>query len=174
MGGLVWSFLCLKALHPFGPAGAELSNDQFAGVGFRFENATLVGWASGEKTWRIQARAVDVSKDRQRATFRRITRGYLLKKGEPVATISASEAIYNTITGNVSVPGTAEVKVKNGPSLKAKSIYWNAAKSRLACLGGVSATIGSSTVQGERMLADLEKKELNISKVQGIIRLEKT
>jgi len=170
--GLVWAFLYLKALHPFGSVGTDLGDKHLAGVALRFDEAALVGWADGEKVWRIQARTVDVSKDRRRATFRGITRGYLLKKGRRIASISANEVVYDTITHNISVPGTAEVEVEDGPSLKANDIYWNAATSRLECLAEVSATVNGSTVHGERMVADLEKKELKIWKVRGVIRLE--
>lgn len=171
VAGLVWSFMYLRALHPFGKAVKDLDNEPLQNVGLRFEGATLIGWADHQKAWQIQAKAVEVSRDRRLATFRGVKESYLMQKGERVASIAADEVVYNTITRNVSVPGAVTLRVKNGPALKTKSIFWNSAKSKLACTGGVTAVIDGSILQGDKMVADLEKKELTVTKVRGTIRL---
>ncbi len=169
--GLVWSFMYLRALHPFGTAVSDLSDKPMQDIGLRFNDATLVGWSDHAKVWQIHARTVEVSKDRRLATFRGISKSYLMQKGEPVASVSANEVVYNTVTRNVSVPGAVQIKVKDGPSLKTKNVIWHSARSRLACQGGVTATVDGSTFHGDKLVADLGRKELTITKVRGTIRI---
>ena len=171
VAGLAWSFMYLRALHPFGTAVTDLNDEPLQNVGLLFKGATLIGWADHDRAWQIYARTVEVSRDRRLATFRGVEDSYLMKKGDRVASIAADEVVYNTITRNVSVRGRVDLKVKDGPSLQTKNIFWNAAKSKLACLGGVTATVDGSTFQGEKMMADLEKKEMTMTKVHGVIRI---
>ena len=171
VAGIAWSFAYMRALHPFGRAVTDLGDEHLQDVGLVFEGATLVGWSERQRIWKIQAKTVEVSRDRRRATFRHVTAGSLIKAREPIATMKAGKVVYNTITRNAFVPGAAALAVKDGPSFKTNSIYWKASASRLACGGGVSATFGGSTFHGEKMVADLAKKELTISKVYGTIRL---
>ncbi len=171
VAGLVWSFMYLRALHPFGSAVTDLDDEPLQDIGLRFEGATLVGWSNHDRVWQIHAEGVEVSRDRRRAAFKGVSNSYLMKDGKRVASISTDAVVYNTVTRNVSVPGAVALKVKDGPSLKTKNIYWNAAKSKLVCMGGVTASVGGSTFSGDRMVADLEKKELTISKIRGTIRI---
>ena len=171
VAGLVWSFMYLRALHPFGSAVTDLGDERLQNVGLRFDQATLVGWSDHNRIWQIHAKAVEVSRDRRLATFREVTDSYLMKNGDKVASISANEVVYNTITRNVSLPGAVELRVKDGPVLKTKNIFWNAAISVLACSGGVTADMDGSTFQGETMRVELEKKELTVTKVRGVIRI---
>lgn len=173
IGGLIWTFLYLKDVHPLGALGSRLGTDHMAGVGIRFEGAQLVGRANGEKVWVIEARTIDISKDRRKATFRGLSRGSLLQNDKKIASISADEVVYNMFTQNVASPGTAELKLENGPCLKVRKVFWNAQSSKLFCEGGVDAVFGASTMHGERMIADLDKKEITASKVSGTIKLEK-
>ena len=171
VAGLAWSFTYLRALHPFGSAVTDLDDEPLQNVGLRFEGATLVGWADHQKAWQIHAKAVEVSRDRRLATFRGVKDSYLMRNGDPVASITADEVVYNMFTRNVSVPGAVQLKVKDGPLLDTRNIFWDSAKSRLACLGGVTATVDGSTFEGEKMVADLDKKEMTITKVRGTIRV---
>lgn len=168
----MWTFFYLKDVHPLGSTGTKLKRDHLAGVGIRFKGAKLIGRSQGKKVWALQAGIIDISKDRRLATFRGVTKGSLLQDGKKVAGISASETVYNTLTRNVMTPGYAELKLENGPSFKVHRIYWNAGKSKLLCQGGIDAVLDGSTMHGERMTADLQTKELTISKVTGKIRIE--
>lgn len=171
VAGLAWSFMYLRALHPFGKSVTDLGEEPLQNVGLRFKGATLIGWANHQRAWQIHARTVDVSRDRRLATFRGVKDSYLMLKGDRVASMTANEVVYNTITRNVSVPGAATLSVKDGPDLKTRKIFWNSARSRLACSGGVIVTVDGSTFGGEKMVADLGKKELTVTKVHGTIRL---
>lgn len=171
VAGLAWSFLYLRALHPFGSAVTDLDAEPLQNIGLLFKDATLVGWSNHDRIWQIHAKGVEVSRDRRRAVFKSVSNSYLMKGGERVASISADAVVYNMVTHNVSVPGSAELKVKDGPSLKTKSIVWHSARSRLACTGGVTVTVDGNTFHGDRMVADLEKKELTATRVRGVIRI---
>ena len=173
IGGLIWTFFYLKDVHPLGALGPKLQTDRMAGVGIRFDRAQLVGRSNGKKVWVIEARTIDISKDRRKATFRGLSRGSLLQNDKRIASISADEVVYNMFTQNVASPGTAELKLENGPALKVHKVFWNAQSSRLFCEGGVDAVFGASTMHGERMIADLQKKEITASKVSGTIKVEK-
>lgn len=171
VAGIVWSFAYMRALHPFGRAVTDLGDEPLQDVGLVFDGATLVGWSEHHRIWKIHAKTVEVGRDRRRATFRHVTEGSLIKDDKPIVNMKAEKVVYNTITRNAFVPGLAVLAVKDGPSFKTKSIYWNAAASRLACGGGVSAEFDGNTFHGDKMVADLGKKELTISKVYGTIRL---
>lgn len=171
VAGLLWSFMYLRALHPFGSAVTDLGDERLQNVGLVFDRATLVGWSNHSKAWQIHAKAVEVSRDRRFATFREVTDSYLMSKGERLASISASEAVYNTTTRNVALPGAVELRVKDGPVLRTKNMFWDAARSRLACSGGVTATMDGSSFQGDSMEANLENKELRVTRVRGVIRI---
>lgn len=172
MAGLAWMFLYLKDMHPLGSLGAKLDNDQLSGLAIRFNNAKLVGRSEGEKVWELEAKSIELSRDRRLTTFKGVARGSLIQDGEKIASISADEVTYNTFTRNVMAPGVAELKLEKGPSFKVHKIYWNAKKSKLYCEDGVEAVLDGSTIQGDRMIADLENKELEIHKVRGSIRLD--
>jgi len=171
IAGLVWSFMYLRALHPFGSAVTDLGDERLQNVGLRFDRATLVGWSEHSKVWQIHARAVEVSRDRRLATFRGVTDSYLMNKGDKVASMTADEVVYNTTTRNVSLPGPAELRVKGGPLLRTKSLFWDSARSVLTCLSGVTAEMDSGSFQGDKMVADLGKKELTVTRVRGVIRI---
>ena len=173
IGGLIWTFFYLKDVHPLGALGSKLQTDRMAGVGIRFDRAQLVGRSNGKKVWVIEARTIDISKDRRKATFRGLSRGSLLQNDKRIASISADHVVYNMFTQDVASPGPAELKLENGPSLKVRKVFWNARDSKLFCEGGVDAVFGASTMHGERMTADLEKKEITASKVSGTIKVEK-
>jgi len=172
VGGLVWSFFYLKDLHPLGSLGTKLDRDHLAGVAIRFKNAKLVGRSEGKKVWTFEARTIDVSKDRRTATFRGVTRGSMLQNDEEIASLAADKVVYNTFTRDVEAPGSAELSLKNGPSFRIRKAFWNARQSKLICEGGVDVALDGSTMHGERMTADLVKKELVVEKVKGQIRLE--
>ena len=172
LGGIIWTFFALKDMHPLGSRGTKLGRDHLAGVAIRFKDAKLIGRSQGKKVWALQAGTIDISKDRRLATFRGGTKGSLLQDGKQVASISASETVYNTYTRNIMTPGYAELKLENGPSFKVRNVYWNSEKSRLLCQGGIDAVLGGSTMHGERMTADLQAKELTVHKVTGKIRIE--
>ena len=171
IGGMVWTFFYLKDMHPLGKRGTKLGKDHLAGVAIRFKNAKLIGRSQGKKVWALQADTIDISKDRRLATFRGTTKGSLLQDGKKIAGISASETIYNTYTRNVMTPGYAELTLENGPSFRVRNVYWNAARSKLLCHGGIDAVLDGSTMHGESMTADLQTKELTIHKVTGKIRI---
>ena len=172
IGGIAWSFFYLKDIHPLGSLGLNLGKDHLAGVAIRFKDAKLVGRAEGKKVWEFEAETIDLSKDRQKATFSHIKKGALLQDGKPVAAITSDKVIYNTFTRNLEAPTGAQFTLTDGPSFKLHKVAWDAKESKLRCDGGISATLGQSTMQGERMVADLKKKEVTIAKVKGQIKLE--
>lgn len=174
LGGLVWSFLYLKDLHPLGPLGSKLDRGTLEGVSIRFKDATLVGRSDGQKVWTFHARTIDLSKDRRHAAFTGVTRGSLMRDGRQIASLSADKAVYSTLTRNVAVPGGAEFKLEEGPSFKVRNVLWDAKKSTLLCREGVEIELAGSTLHGERMTVDLDKKELTIEKVKGEIRLDES
>lgn len=172
VGALGCTFLFFRKVHPLGAFALNLGKDRMEGIGIRFKGATLVGRSGGKKVWEINARSIDISKDRRLATFSGLTHGSLLQNDKKIASISADRVVYNIFSRDVSTPGTAEMKIVNGPSFKVHKVYWNSRKSRLFCEGGVDLVIGANTMHGERLTADLERKEIVATKVKGQIKLE--
>lgn len=172
IAGSGWTFFYLKDVHPLGALGSKLGRDHMAGIGIRFNDATLIGRSGGKKVWNIKAKMIDISKDRRIATFQGLTQGSLIRDDKKVASISADRVAFNIFTQNVSAPGTAQLKLENGPSLKVHKVFWNARLSKLYCQGGVDGTIGKSTIHGDRLTADLVKKEITVTKVKGEIKLD--
>jgi hypothetical protein len=172
VAGLVWAFIYLKDVHPLGALGTKLQPDRLSDVAIRFKGAKLVGRSEGRKVWTFEAKTIDLSKDRRLATFKGITQGTLLEDGKRLASLSAGKVIYNTLTRDVSVPGTAEFALVDGPSFTLRGTYWNGRSSRLFSRGGVDARLDGSTFHGERMTADLDRKVLEVQKVSGRIRIE--
>ncbi len=171
VGALGCAFLFLKKVHPLGAFALNLGKNRNDAIGISFKNATLVGRSEGKKVWQIKAKTIDISKDRQLATFSGLTQGALLQNDKKVASISADRVIYNTFSRDVATPGTAELNIVNGPSLKVHKVYWNGRKSRLFCAGGVDAQIGKSTMHGQQLTADMDKKEITATKVKGTFSL---
>lgn len=170
-GVLGCSFLFLKKVHPLGAFALDLGKKNVSTIGISFKDATLVGRSDGKKTWQIKAKTIDISKDRRLATFSGLSQGELIQDDKKVASISADRVVYNTLSRDVSAPGTAELKLVGGPSFKVHRVYWNGRTSRLFCAGGVDAVIGQSTMHGQQLTADLEKKEITATKVNGTISL---
>jgi len=168
---LVWAFLYLTALHPFGAVEARLKRDELPGIGLSFRDARLVGRQDSQMAWAFDAKTIDVSRDRRLVTFRGVTDGSLMKDGREVASLVAGKVVYNSMSNNLVVQGKAEVRLADGPTLEVRNIYWNAQKSKLVCTGGIRAVFDEGTMEGDRMVADLEKKELTVSKVRGTILL---
>ena len=168
---LILSFVYFKDLHPLGMLSARLSAEHMEGVAIRFQDAKLIGRAGGDKTWTFQAKTIDLSKDRRFATFEGISQGALMDGDERIALISAEKVIYNVITRDLNVPDAAEIELEDGLYFKVRDVFWNAGTSELVCKRGVEATFNGNTLQGERMTANLEMKELTIHKVQGQIRI---
>lgn len=170
--GLIWSFAYLKDLNPLGSMGVNLNDNRMEGISIRFKNAKLVGRSDGKRVWTFEARSIDVSKDRRLATFNKVIRGCLMKDDKTIAVMSADKVIYNSYTRNVNVPCAAKLSLKDGPSFKIRKAFWNSDKSKLYCQGGVDATLSLGSMHGERMVADLDKKELVIQKVKGSIKID--
>lgn len=171
-GGVAWTFFYLKDLHPLGALEPKFDKDRLAGFSIRFKNAELVGRTGGKKVWVLDARTVELSRDRMTATFSGVDRGYMLKDGERFAALSADRVIYNTINRNVIIPESAQLKLTSGPAFKVRNVLWNGWESKLICQGGVDVEIGGSTVHGEQMTADLRNKELIMKKVSGRFNVE--
>ncbi|MHB1001110.1 MAG: LptA/OstA family protein [Armatimonadota bacterium] len=171
-GGIAWSFLYLRDMHPFGALAPRLDNGHMENIAMRFTGVHLIGKSGGKKTWSFQAGSIDVSRDRQLAKFSDSLKGSLIKDDKRAASFTAKSAVYNLFSQNVTVPGTAKIQITDGPSLSVGNILWNSRESKLTCKKGVSAVIDGSTLQGERLTADLKTKELKIEKVHGLIRLE--
>lgn len=172
LAGMVWSFVYLKDIYPIGSHGSKLGRDSLEGISIRFKNATLVGRSEGKKVWTFKARIIDVSKDRRLAIFRDVAKGILLQDGKEIASLSSKKVAYNTITNNVSAPLGAEFVLKGGPTFKVHDVFWSAQKSKLLCQKGIDMELAGSTLHGENMTADLNKKELVIGKVNGKIKLD--
>ena len=170
-GVLVWSFVYLKDIHPLGSLEARLGGDNLSGVAIRFEGSRLVGRLEGKPVWQFDADTIELSRDRRLATFRGIREGVLLRNGRNAATISAGKVVYDTYTRNISVPGEATVRLQDGPELRVRDSHWNSKESRLECRGGVSMSLAGSELQGDGLTLELEKKQLDITKVRGKIRL---
>ena len=169
--GSAWSFLYLKDMHPLGSLSPRLGKDHIDELSIVFKDAKLVGRSGGKKTWVFDAKTIEVSKDRTMATFKGITRGSMLDGDKVFASISAKDVTYNTYSRNVSIPGTAQLTMATGPTLKIRNILWIGNESKLNCFGGVDATIDGGTVHGDSMVVDFKKKELTIQKVNGQIKL---
>jgi hypothetical protein len=169
--GIVGLLMCLKDMHVFDPL-RPIQGDRLAKLSIRFKNAQFVGRAGGKKVWSLKAKTIDVSRDMQTATFGGVTDGKLIKDGKLMATLSAGRMMYNTFSRNISVPASADFKLADGPAFKVRNVVWDAGASRLMCTGGVDIVLGGSTLHGQEMTADLEKKELSLRKVNGKIRVE--
>jgi len=171
VGALLWSFVYLKKLHPLGSLETNLGKNNMNNYAIQFVDSKLVGRANGQKAWQFNAATVDLNKDRRTAVFKDIRKGSLLQNGKEIASLSAKEVAYNTITRNLTVPGEAQISMTGGPTIRVRNASWFSNESRLVCTGGIDASLAGSTMQGEGMTADLAKKELTITKVKGIIKL---
>lgn len=170
--GLLWAFYYLRALNPLGALNKHLGADSMPALAIRFKDAKLVGWSGGKRSWTFQAKQIDVNKNRTQAVFSGGIDGEMLKNGRRVARVKAMEVVYNIFSNDLAVPGTAEFILDKGPYVKASNIFWHAQSSSLACMGGVDAVMDLGTVHGSNLTLDLVKKEITLSKVNGIIKVE--
>jgi hypothetical protein len=164
---LVWSFTFLKDLHPLGSLNGRWGNGPLSEIGISFRNVTFVGRSRGQKVWEFKARSIEMGKDRRLATFTDVAQGHLLRDGAPIATLSSSKVVYNTITQDVSVPGKANLEIQDGLSLNVHNMYWQWMKSIMYCKGGVYAKIRNNTFHADRMVLDLKNKEISLQNVSG-------
>ena len=172
VGGVIWTFFYLKDMNPLGPLGSKLERKSSEEVAISFTDSKLIGWSNGKKAWAFQAGAIEVSKNRRFATLTGLKKGSLVKDDKPIASLSAKKVIYDIFTRDLTVPGGAEFKLKDGPSFKVRDASWDARESRLTCEKGVDAELAGSTLHGKRLIADLSKKELTIEKVSGVMKIE--
>lgn len=159
-------------MHPLGSLAARLDQGGMQDISMRLMGVDLIGKSGGRILWRFKADTIEVSRDRQKAVFRKNIRGSLIDKGKQTASIKADEIIYGVYTHNVLAPGSAQISIENGPSLTARNLYWNGYKSKLVCIGGVDANLAGSALHGERMSVDITKKEILVTKVHGVFRLD--
>lgn len=171
IAGIVASFYYMKEEHPLGSLGTGLEEGSAPDLAISLRNTKLVGRSQCSEIWRFEAQRIDLSRDRRVATFSDISRGVLLQDGREIALLSAGRAVYDTLTQDVNVPGSAEISIRNGPVFKAHNIRWSAGDSRIICQEGIKATFNGSTLLGDSLVADLNHKEIVITNVRGRIRL---
>jgi hypothetical protein len=169
----VWSLVYLSKIHPLGKLSTRLDNGELGSVAIRLKGARIVGRSDGKEMWSFEAKTIDLSRDRRFVTFQNITKGTLHLNNELIASLSADKVVYNTYNKNILIPGKAEIKIKNGPSLLIKQSTWDAGRSVLICKG-VSANLAGSTLQGKLMFLYPESKKLVIEKVRGTIKIPST
>ena len=141
-------------------------------IAVRLQKSEVTLWNDCRKTWRFRSDTIAVRKDRQIVTFDGKTHGEMLGKEGKAATVSAGGVSVNILSGNVSIPDLLAFDVVNGPSVKAKKIYWNPEKSRLFCEGGVTAQLPMGSIKGSKVILDLDRKEITAFGITGVIAMD--
>lgn len=172
LAGLVWVFIYVKDLHPLGSLERGWRQKEPSRLSISIDKAELVGRSGGHRIWAFKVGSIGLGKDRRLATFRSVKNGRIYRDDRQVASISADEVIYNTMTLDVSIPGKAMIRMVDGPELSLRKLYWNSMKSKMVCEGGAYAVMGKSSFEGKAMTLDLRTKELTLTKVKGRIALE--
>ncbi|MHB0913555.1 MAG: hypothetical protein ACYC2Y_08940 [Armatimonadota bacterium] len=158
-------------LHPLGRQGPKLPERE-AGFAVRFEDAKLVGWSKGKRTWVFNADSVELARDRRTVLFSGVRGGAMLRNGKKAASISTRKLFYDTFSRDVTAPGKVLLKLAEGPTFSAGRLQWNEQASTVVVEGGVDVGLPFGSVHGKDAVADLSKKELTMRKVSGTLKIE--
>ena len=121
------------------------------------DDVQVVGRSGGAVHWRMAARAVTLSRDRQVITVSGIRRGALYAAGgRPSALLTADQASYTTPFGVLGFSGMGALRVEGHvqaqvltpehPNLRTEQIVWDSASNELSCPAAVIATLPKLTV----------------------------
>jgi len=164
---LVWAFKYVIGVSPLSVQGRKPAD-----FSIKFLDSTLVGWSNGKKAWTFHARTVQVSRDRVHVSFDGIAGGKLFENGRQLASLKAAKLDYDIVSGNVIMPKGAELAIVNGPVFDVKDVHWDSKSSRLYCKQGVDAVVNGNSFHGDRLTADIAKKEIYVEKVNGRLLVE--
>ena len=142
-GGL---WLTARRIAPRQAPSSPVSPD----VEVKFERITVRGRAHGDRRWELEARTVELTKDRRLARLQGLRRATLYADGQPQLYARAEWAQLESPAGDIQLGGGVELTSPRGLVLRARSLRWHAEQERLDSAGPVEMEVGEAMVTAPR------------------------
>jgi hypothetical protein len=161
---LLVSMAVFNRYMPYAPSNLALKEPP--AVILTMEDAYLVGLGSKGKLWSLNARKVELSRDRSTTTLTGISHGKIYDQGKPVLNLVAGTAKYDVYYRNLLLGGGISVKSNTGDRINGQGANWSAASAILQSVGAVTMQTGWSKIEADSVALDVRKKEMYLEKVR--------
>ena len=112
----------------------------------KFDRITVRGRAEGNRSWELEAKSVELTKDQRLTRLDGLRRAVLLSNGKPQLSASAKWATLESPSRDIELGGGVVVKSGSGMALRAGSLKWRAEEERLVSAGPVTIDLGDTIV----------------------------
>ncbi|MCL5104022.1 MAG: LPS export ABC transporter periplasmic protein LptC [Armatimonadetes bacterium] len=157
---LLVSIVAFKRYLPY--ANINFNLRQPPPVVLAMEDAYLVGLGHNGKLWSTKARSVEIAQNRSTTILTGIHDGKIFDKDKIALRVKAGHAVYDTYSRNLDLSEGILVEGTDRQRITGAGASWNSATSTLRSIGRVSFETASSKVTTDRLLMDLNKKELEM------------
>jgi hypothetical protein len=162
VGLIAASLIWLKDYRPFGsPQPATAMTD----IGLRLGKVELAGRADGKRAWRMQARQVEVSRDRLTTVFTSISNGVVYDHDKPAANLKAARVTYSSFNKDLVAEGGIKMTASNKMAVGTDALKWSFLTRKLTCPTKLSFAMGAARGSADSLDADLANDVVLIRKV---------
>lgn len=151
--------------------GERLAPREPPAIPVALEDAHLVGVAHRTKLWSLDARLVEVLRDRDVTRLTDVTHGKVFDRGKVVFVVSAGRAIYDKKLEDLRLSRGIQVAASDGQHVSARSAHWNSRTAILTGSGSVAFRGRWGEASGEDLIADLRNKKLVMRNVSARINI---
>ena len=167
---LLLSVVAFKRYLPY--VGDRLTLKEPPAVVLAMEDVYLVGMSKKEKLWSLNAKKVEVSRDRSIATLTHITDGKIFDEGEVALKVKAGGAVYDDRREDLELSRGVAIEGREGDKVAAEGVSWNSSTSVLRSAGPVRFERASTKVAADDLEVDLKKKEMTMHNVRLTVDIE--
>lgn len=172
------------------PPAQRASRSQQPDVAFR--KITVRGWSASNLEWELSADRVEVGRRQGVTVMKGLRRAALMREGRPEVEVSAREVRLDDRTRDLTLGGGVTLRTAAGLEVKARALRWiaqqdrlqsegpaemrldearlttplaiyDAAAKRLICPRGIRVVSPNSTLQANRLVAEIETRQLRLA-----------
>jgi hypothetical protein len=168
IGVLVATLIRFRQYSPYRIPGTLVGNPEII---LSLKDVEIIGRSKGNRVWSFKANSAAVSRSKTRTEFVLINDGRLYDDNKQVASVTAGNAVYDSVMGDVVISGGVKLEAKSGYKASAERAEWSAYFKQLKCPGKVSFQAGDNKLTGINLVADLRKQEVSMEKGSMAINL---
>lgn len=165
---LLISLLAFRRYLPY--VGGSLASTQQPSIVLQMRNAHFVGLNRKGKIWSLNAKSVEIGRNRYLTTLTGITQGKIFDSGKVALQMEAGRAVYNSIAGDLAMDNGISLVGADGQRVTARGANWNSATASLRSTGRVLFQSPWGQASTDRMLVDMRNKEMTMWNVTMSIK----
>jgi len=140
------------------------------------DDVYLVGMGDKTKLWSLNARKVEIGRDRAITTLSGISDGKIFDKGKTVLKMRAGRAIYDERREDLQLSSGIEIAGTEGQRVVARGAHWDSRTALLTSTSRVKVSGQWGDVSGDDLVVDLRNENMvmrNVSFRVSISELER-